>query len=160
MKTLAIDRFRGGYRFLSNFYECLVVFEGVEYPSSEHAYQASKVLRVENRRPFMTALEQVRWDGFKPVHVLTCAEARRAGQELLLRPDWDAVRIEVMLTILRDKFTRHEKLKKQLLATARLPLTEGNKHGDKFWGVCDGVGENNLGKCLMQVRTELRASRG
>lgn len=32
---------------------------------------------------------------------------------------------------------------------------EGNTWGDKFWGVCDGEGENHLGKLLMEVRAEL-----
>jgi hypothetical protein len=35
-------------------------------------------------------------------------------------------------------------------------LIEGNTWGDTFWGVCNGVGENNLGKTLMNVREILR----
>jgi predicted NAD-dependent protein-ADP-ribosyltransferase YbiA (DUF1768 family) len=31
--------------------------------------------------------------------------------------------------------------------------------GDRFWGVCNGVGENMLGKLLMQVREELRSGK-
>jgi len=41
-----------------------------------------------------------------------------------------------------------------LLATGTEELIEGNKHNDTFWGVCAGVGENNLGKLLMRVRAD------
>lgn len=34
-------------------------------------------------------------------------------------------------------------------------LIEGNTWGDTFWGVCRGKGENNLGKILMRLRSEL-----
>ena len=34
--------FRGEYRFLSNFYEHPIVYQGVEFKTTEHAYQALK----------------------------------------------------------------------------------------------------------------------
>ena len=37
-----IDSFEGKYRFLSNFYLSPITYEGIEYPSVEHAYQAAK----------------------------------------------------------------------------------------------------------------------
>ena len=42
-----------------------------------------------------------------------------------------------------------------LIKTGNTELIEGNFWGDTFWGICDGVGENNLGKILMRVRKEL-----
>jgi len=39
-----IDRFRRGYRFLSNFHPCEVEMDGETYPSVEHAYQTAKSL--------------------------------------------------------------------------------------------------------------------
>lgn len=49
-----IDRFDGTkYRFLSNFWPAIVFYDGLEYPTTEHAYQAAKTLdwekRIENR---------------------------------------------------------------------------------------------------------------
>lgn len=35
---------------------------------------------------------------------------------------------------------------------------KGNHWHDTYWGVCDGAGENRLGKLLMQVRRELRVA--
>lgn len=40
-----IKSFTGKYSFLSNFYPCKVLFEGVRYPSVEHAFQAAKNIR-------------------------------------------------------------------------------------------------------------------
>ncbi|NWN81082.1 NADAR family protein, partial [Bacillus sp. (in: firmicutes)] len=47
-------------------------------------------------------------------------------------------------------------LKNKLLQTGESILIEGNTWGDKIWGVCNGVGENKLGKILMKVRNELK----
>ena len=61
-----------------------------------------------------------------------------------------------MLELVRDKFTGNYALKAQLLATEDEHLEEGNWWGDRYWGTCEGVGENHLGKILMQVRSEIR----
>ena len=45
-----------------------------------------------------------------------------------------------------------------LLATDDMEIIEGNVWGDTFWGVCDGKGENNLGKVLMEVRQHLNTN--
>jgi len=61
-----------------------------------------------------------------------------------------------METLLRDKFTRHADLRILLLDTGDRELVEGNTWDDRFWGVCEGVGENHLGRLLMKIRAELR----
>jgi hypothetical protein len=33
-------------------------------------------------------------------------------------------------------------------------LEETNHWNDTFWGVCNGIGENRLGKILMEIRKE------
>lgn len=62
-----------------------------------------------------------------------------------------------MLDALRKKFS-DDKLRSMLLATGEEYLVEGNTWGDKYWGVCGGIGLNHLGKLLMQVRDELESS--
>lgn len=142
----AISVFVGQYAFLSNFYLCPVMFEGDLYPSSEHAFQAAKThdpmlrSRIASQR--------------KPHH------AKQVGRSVLLREDWNEVRVGIMTDILRDKFTRNPKLRAKLLATGNAELVEGNTWGDTFWGVCDHRGENKLGHALMRVRSELRADAG
>ena len=65
-----------------------------------------------------------------------------------------------MYDALIAKFTQHEDLKEQLLATGNSLLVEHTKR-DKYWG--DGgdggdgsIGKNMLGQLLVRVREELR----
>lgn len=141
-----IDRFAGEYRFLSNFYPATVVYEGLTYPDSEHAYQSAKTLDMNQRRR-IAALP-------------TPAEAKHAGEALQYRPDWPQVKYQVMLDCVRDKFNRNPNLRDKLLATGDAYLEEGNTWGDQIWGVYQGKGTNWLGKILMQVRAELRVTPG
>lgn len=60
-----------------------------------------------------------------------------------------------MYGLLIEKFYDPD-LNAKLQETGDAELIEGNYWGDRFWGVCDGVGENHLGKLLMRVRSETR----
>lgn len=143
MPTKVIDKFSGYYRFLNNFYlPAAVVLDGVPYPGVEHAYQAAKSDDV-----IMRAIVR---------QAATPGAAKRIGQRLLLRHDWEQVKLLVMEDLVRQKFTNHPELGQALLDTGDAELIEGNHWGDTFWGVCNGVGENHLGKILMKVRQELR----
>ena len=73
-----------------------------------------------------------------------------------LRPDWETEKISIMRALLRLKFA-DPALRAQLVATGVRPLVEGNRWGDRFWGVCGGNGQNMLGKLLMEIRAELRS---
>lgn len=137
-----IDEFSGPYRYLSNFYPSLVVLDGVEYPTVEHAYQAAKTLDPNERRHILTAA--------------TPGRAKRLGRRVHLRPDWEEVKVQVMAKLVWQKFSRHPELRRQLLATGGQRLAEGNSWGDVFWGVCGGRGQNYLGRILMRVRSKLR----
>ncbi|UNT96093.1 NADAR family protein [Allobaculum mucilyticum] len=136
-----ITRFRDEYFFLSNMYPVPIEFEGVKYLCSESAYQASKCIDPKDREQFVSL------DGY---------EAKKLSREIPWRSDWFDINLDVMCACLKDKFTRHPQLAEQLLATGDAKLIEGNTWDDQFWGVCDGVGENHLGKLLMQVRSELK----
>ena len=141
----AIKSFKGDYAFLSNFYPCTVEYEGMEYPSAEHAFQAAKTLDLEKRKSFSAYPSP--------------AAAKRGGRRVKLRPDWEEVKIGIMKEIVRDKFTRNASdmdMKKALLLTGEAYLEEGNNHNDRFWGAVKGVGRNELGKILMEVRDELK----
>lgn len=136
-----ITHFQGEHRFLSNFWLCDVVFEGLCYKSSEAAYQAAKTLNESQRRVFLT---------------LGPGAAKRKGRELKIRPDWDAVKLQVMEQILQNKFAQNPELQEKLLQTAPQELIEGNHWGDTFWGVDDRKGgQNHLGRLLMKLRDEL-----
>jgi ribA/ribD-fused uncharacterized protein len=138
-----IDNFKGKYRFLSNFYPCLIRYEENFYPSVEHAYQAAKTLDLDFQKAIF----------FAPYAV----DAKRIGRNAPLREDWEDIKVDVMENLLKQKFSIFE-LKSKLLATGNEELVEGNWWGDTFWGVCRGVGENHLGKLLMEIREEIRDS--
>lgn len=138
-------KFRGKYFFLSNFYPSPVWYDGMEYPTVEHAYQAAKTFSFAEMR----AIAKARTPG----------EAKRMGKRLnpeSLRPEWEKVKVEVMRHLLFAKFERHPDLAKLLLETEDLHLCEDNNWGDRFWGRVDGYGMNALGELLMDVRTVLQ----
>lgn len=137
-----ITEFRGEDRFLSNFFPCPLRLGGRLYPTAEHAFQAAKTLIPEERE--------------RVAACRTPGDAKRLGRRLTLRPGWDALRFEVMEALLRQKFRPGSALARRLLATGEAELVEGNSWGDRLWGVCGGVGENRLGRLLMQIRAELR----
>jgi len=74
-----------------------------------------------------------------------------------MRFDWPTTKLSVMENGLRAKFQVPE-LGAKLLATGNALLVEGNNWNDTYWGMCRNVGENHLGKLLMKIRGELKAS--
>ena len=136
-----IESFSGEYKFLSNFYSVDVQFEGVYYPSVEHAFQAAKTVDRRERGVIREAI--------------SAGAAKRLGKKVTLRPGWDELRVKVMKELVLQKFKDYPVLRKELLDTGDAELVEGNHWHDYFWGVCDGRGENMLGKILMEVRSEL-----
>jgi len=139
---MAIDRFSGYNRFLSNFWRCYVKYRGVTYLSAEHAYQAAKVGK---GKPGFQAI----------VNAKTPGEAKRLGGQVMLPPNWDDRRLEIMAEIVACKFTQNKELARRLVETGDEELIEGNTWGDNYWGVCNGQGRNMLGAILMKVREGL-----
>jgi len=144
-----VPEFQGAFRFLSNFYVLPepIEWEGILYPTTEHAFQAAKTLDLETRKKIAEAKK----DG-RPAPAVAKALGRAIRP---LRPGWDSMRISVMEELLRLKFA-HPKLGKLLLDTGDAELIEGNQWGDAFWGVCRRSGRNELGKALMRVRAAIR----
>jgi ribA/ribD-fused uncharacterized protein len=135
-----ITQFNGIYRWLSNFWPCDVILEGVIYPSVENAYQAAKTNNLAERAVFETC---------------SAVEAKWYGRRLTMRPDWNEIKLEMMTALCRQKF-QQEPFKSKLLATQDWIIREGNWWGDTYWGICRGEGQNHLGKIIMRLRTELR----
>ena len=131
---MKIPFFRGEYAFLSNF----ALVGGT---SVEHLYQAEKAMTPENRSLILSAR--------------TPGESKKLARTIPLRPDWEQVKVSVMLELLRWKFGQ-EPFRSLLLNTGEAYLEEGNWWRDYFWGVCEGTGQNMLGKLLMHVRGELQ----
>lgn len=138
-----ITSFRGEYRFLSNFYPCEIFHEGICYPSAENAYQASKTSDLKKRAE---------------ISKMTAAEAKKAGYEVQLDPEFEINKVAIMEKILRLKF-KDPILWKKLWATEG-GLIEGNTWHDNTWGVCvcekcaDKDKHNFLGRLLTKIRDE------
>ena len=141
-KMKKIDSFSGEYEFLSNFYPCQILYDGVEYRSAEAAFQAAKFPPAERYQFTM----------------MMPGEAKKTGRKGSLPKDWDERRLDVMREVVARKFMQNPELAVKLIATGDAELIEGNWWGDDFWGADSktGVGENHLGKLLMELRDELK----
>lgn len=143
-----IDSFREENRFLSNFYPVNtgVKYGNIRFPTVEHAYQAAKAFLSSGacNRVILEAYALLPKPGM----------AKELGGVVRTSPEWNMVRISIMKDLLTQKY--HDPvLKKLLIGTGTREIIEGNTWGDTFWGVCNGEGENNLGKLIMEVRTEI-----
>lgn len=137
---MTIERFDGEFAFLSNFSPSPLFYDGVVYPTVEHAFQAAKTHDPAVRREISK--------------LLTPSLAKKMGRGVRLRPDWEEVKEKVMLECLLFKFGA-PRLALALIKTAPHTLVEGNSWGDTYWGVCQGEGKNRLGALLMVVRDQL-----
>ena len=141
MTDKKIEGFFEDYRFLSNFYPSEIVYEGITYPSVEHAYQAAKVL--DNKiRKIIAKLPKA-------------GNAKRIGGALKIRNGWFDISFKIMKDLIKLKF-QIPSLKDKLLSTGTQYLEETNTWGDDFWGVCENKGENHLGRIIMEVREEIK----
>jgi len=137
------------YGAFSNLYRRAIVFEGVEYATSEHAYQAGKARKDSVREWLMAA----------PTPSLL-AMAAHGLYVWDVAPNWSKTKFDRMRGVLRAKFTQHEDLKELLLGTGNARLVEVatvDNSVNRLWGEVNGVGKNMLGELLMELRAELRA---
>ena len=146
---MKIDKFDGEFAFLSNFYPSAISDGYTTFPTVEHYFQACKCEYMDDYDAIAAAP--------------TPGQAKRLGRQAVLRDDWEQNKLNVMETALRKKFAI-PKLREQLLATGDAYLVEGNFWHDNAWGDCGCEkckhthGQNNLGKLLMKIRTDIRES--
>jgi ribA/ribD-fused uncharacterized protein len=137
-----IDSFRGEYAWLSNFHVCPVTHRGFAYRSAEHAYQAAKAQTGQDRAYVADAP--------------TAAKAKARGREIGTPENWNNIKLATMREIVYAKFCQNAALAIRLASTGDIALVEGNRWNDTYWGVCNGVGENHLGKILMELRADIQ----
>lgn len=131
------------YRFLSNATPAVVFLDGVQYPSVENAYKAW------------------RWKKGSRTYFENCTPLEAIDYNRKNHPDgpseeeWNKNKVDIMKFLLMQKFDRNlnPNLYQRLQYTKGKYLEETNWWGDVFWGKNeDGLGENNLGKLLMEIR--------
>lgn len=136
------------YGAFSNLFQRPIEFEGLVYPTSEHAYQAGKARKPAVRDWILSAP--------------TPALAAMAAHGLYVWdvvPDWAQIKFDRMRGVLRAKFDQHPDLQELLLATGEARLVEAGTVSNavnRLWGEVDGKGENMLGVMLMELRTAYR----
>jgi ribA/ribD-fused uncharacterized protein len=141
-----IKEFTKEFRFLSNFYPCSVRFEGRLYKTVEHAWHASKT-DDQASREFISRLPSP-------------GKAKQYGKCLVPSEQWQKDKLALMELLVTQKF-ENPFLQPLLLATEDFELIETNTWHDNFWGDCqcqkckNVLGENNLGKILMKVRSKI-----
>lgn len=132
--------FRNEYYFLSNMYPCKISCEinGKQYnfKCSEAAFQAHKAPS--------RAKEFENIDGFT---------AKRLGRTVRMEiSNWDNIKDNIMKKCLHAKFQQNPELMDKLKSTHNVHICEENTWHDTYWGVCNGRGQNKLGKMLMEIR--------
>lgn len=143
-----ITEFDGKYAFLSNFYHAPFTYDGIEYPTNEHFFQAMKTLDQEERKKIAAAA--------------TPGKAKRMGRQVQLREDWEEVKEDMMRLGVTFKFQAHPDLAIKLIETSDSYLIEGNTWCDQTWGSCNCLrhknipGRNLLGQILMEEREKLK----
>lgn len=134
---------KDAYGEFSNFALYPIVVNGVDWPTSEHYYQAHKYTDVE-------LMEKVR-------NAKSPMEAALMGRDpnFPKRADWDEYKDIAMEVAVRAKFAQHEELRTLLKSTGTSKIFEHTKN-DCYWGDCgDRTGKNKLGLLLMKLRSEL-----
>lgn len=143
MNQILFYRQNDPYGEFSNFSAHPFELKGKVWPTSEHYFQAQKFAGTEHEESIRQAK--------------TPAIAAQIGRRrsLPLRPDWEAVKEDVMREALRAKFDQHPKPSLLLLSTGDAELIEHTRN-DRYWADGgDGTGKNRLGHLLMELRAEL-----
>lgn len=133
-------KFRDEYYFLSNMYPCEIK---ITFPPNKQIYTFKCV---ESAFQACKCIERIHeFEG------LNGYQAKKLGRKVHLREDWEQVKLLIMKKLVYVKFQQHPDLYHRLINISG-PIVEENTWGDKFWGQCNGVGENHLGRILMEVR--------
>lgn len=152
LKPDVIDSFRGRHSFLSNFYHHTITYKGIQFRSTETAYQMEKIYG-----PDLDG----QTDDVKNLFATVSSTESKAMGKNKAKADWRERSLQVMLDVLRIKFSQSP-MRNLLLDTGDSVLVEGNNWHDDFYGTCScgncPPGANWLGRLLMRVRDELNNS--
>lgn len=135
------------YGVFSNLFRRKIVFEGQEYETAEHAYQAGKARKQKVREWILSA----------PSPSLL-AMAAHGLYSWDIAPNWSSTKYDRMRAVLHAKFSQHDDLAALLVSTkdARLVETGTVKNVvNTTWGEVNGEGKNMLGNLLMEIRETL-----
>jgi ribA/ribD-fused uncharacterized protein len=128
------------YSFLCNTSKISVMIDDYIWPTGEHYFLAQKIKDKVLRLP----IKDVELHNLYSLIV-----------SLEHREDWNKVKDNVMMTLLLAKFTQNTEIRDKLLETYPRELIYYSP--DEYWGDGrDEIGENKLGRILMEIRKKLK----
>ena len=133
----------------SNLFKRSFSFEGVEYPTAEHAYQAGKARKEAVRDWILNAPS--------PALVAMAAHGLYTWD---IAPNWSKIKFSRMKAVLIEKYSQNPDLAEILISTGDARLVESattDNLVNRTWGEVNGKGKNMLGVLLMEVRSELKS---
>ena len=133
--------------WFSNFiyYNIPLTYKNISYTSPEHFYQAMKTTDPVIRQSIANSN--------------TGGKAKRLGRKISIRSDWDDITIQVMTVAIAHR--KHDNSWIDKLISTNDEIVEWNYWHDNYWGNCicdkclDIKGLNNLGRIIMNLRTEI-----
>ena len=141
---MAVLFYEGKYSILDNFSALQVVYKGILYPTSEHAYQAAKF----SHRPDIQG-------------EIRLATSPHTAKEIAYQykkeyhQDFRTIKLDIMREILKAKMQQHLQVV-EALTDSKDELIGENSPVDYFWGLGEnGTGENWMGKLWMELREKI-----
>ena len=145
--TIRFYSTKDDYGCFSNFSAHPIEIDGRRWPTSEHYFQAQKFADVERQDEIRNAAS--------PMIAARMGRSRKHP----IRPDWEAVKDDVMRRAVLAKFSAHAGIRDTLLGTGDEEIVEATSN-DYYWGCgTEGHGRNMLGIILMETRELLRRER-
>ena len=130
---------------LDNFSAFKFVYENIEFPTVEHAYQAYK-------------FKETAPDIFDKIAKCNSpVEAKKIAVENAdkICLNWEKIKVDLMKKLLLAKMNQNPYVKEKLLSTKDYIICE-DSNVDDFWGIGrNRDGQNMLGKLWMEIREEI-----
>ena len=136
--------------YFSAFSPHAIEYEGVIYPTVEHAYHC---LRYSDPKVVKEIL-----DARSPEIAWRLSQGHKATRS----PEYldENKKLALMSKLMRAKLQQHEDVRRALVETGEIPIIKrivAGPPGDGFWDIGDdGRGENHVGKIWMILRAELK----
>ncbi len=130
--------------YFSCFSGHMIMYKGIFYPTSEHAYHCQ-------RYADKSIIDEIQ-------KATSAYYARELSQKYKSQqiPDFDSKKVEVMEGIFKAKLDQHEDVKKALIESENKIIIK-NHPDDYYWGNgADGSGKNEMGKIWMKLRSEMK----
>jgi N-glycosidase YbiA len=134
--------------YFSGYSAHAVEYEGILYPTVEHAYHCQRYSDAAITNEILTARS--------PRKAWEISQKYKAQQ----RADFSDRKAHIMEELNRAKMLQHEDIQRALIESNDMPIIKHIFTGspaDGFWddGV-DGAGRNEMGKIWMRLREELK----